>query len=73
MRNIYQGVTDKIVKALDQGVTPRIKPCSSSGSMTLVIITPSPTTPSRVVRIQASIYRCSGQWPGCRRSLKIVG
>ncbi len=28
MRNIYQGVTDKIVKALDQGVTPRIKPCS---------------------------------------------
>ena len=32
MRDIYQDVTDKIVKALDQGVTPWIKPWSSSGS-----------------------------------------
>ncbi|MEX5536977.1 zincin-like metallopeptidase domain-containing protein [Pseudomonas syringae] len=33
MRDIYQDVTDKIVKALDQGVTPWIKPWSSSSSV----------------------------------------
>ncbi|SKA80303.1 outer membrane porin, OprD family [Pseudomonas extremaustralis] len=32
-----------------------------------------PLTPSRVVRIQGSIYRCSGPRPGCRGSPKIVG
>ena len=72
MRDIYQNVTDKIVTALDQGVAPGSNPGPQVAPLTSDI-NPTPSTPSHIVRIQASIYRCSGPRPGCRGSLKIVG
>jgi hypothetical protein len=72
MRDIYQDVTDKIITTLDQGVAPWIKPGPHLATLTSVI-NPTPSTPSRDIRIRASIYRCSGQRPDCRGSLKTVG